>query len=286
MAALRPQTLAEALEARAAHPEAVPVAGGTDLMVAVNFGRSRPEELLDLSRVAELKEWHRENGRLVLGAGVTFAEIVRGLRAVRPLHAAARSVGSPQIRNRATIGGNLATASPAGDSIPVVAACDGQVLLASHAHTRRVPWDRFLVGPKQTVLAPDELIVGVELSIAGGPGSFSKVGTRNAMVIAIAGLCLQLDPRSCTVRLALGSVAPTVVRAPEAESFAAALIPWDDPGRPIPATDRAEFGRLAAAAAHPIDDVRGTAAYRRHAVQVLAERSLRWTLADWRAGPW
>ena len=286
MKPLRPRTLADALAARAAHPEAVPVAGGTDLMVAVNFGRAHPELLLDLSLLDELKGWRRENGSLVIGAAATFAELADGAEICRPLREAARSVGSPQIRNRATIGGNVATASPAGDSIPVLAACGGQVLLAAHDRERRVPWREFFVGPKATSLAADELVVGVELPVVDGPGSFAKVGTRNAMVISIAGLCLQLDARARTVALALGSVAPTVVRAPEAESFAAGIVDWDDPGRPVEQSAAIEFGRLAASAARPIDDVRGSAAYRRHAVDVLARRMLSWALADREAGPW
>ena len=280
MEAFLPRTLDEALELRAAHPKAVPVAGGTDLMVAVNFGRARPPALLDLSRVEELRGWRREDGRVHLGAGTTFARIALELRAFRPLVEAARSVGSPQIRNRATIGGNVCTASPAGDAIPVLAAYGAEIVLASSARERRVPWNEFFVGPKRTTLEPDELVVGLEWREIAGPGSFAKVGTRNAMVIAIAGVCLQLEPESRAVRLALGSDAPTVVRAPKAEEYAASAISWDDPERPLAASDVSEFGRLAAAGASPIDDVRGSAAYRRRAVDVLAQRMLQWTLAD------
>jgi len=279
-----PRSLEEALAELAAHPEAVAIAGGTDLMVAVNFGRLRPPALLDLSRVEELKEWRRDDGRVSLGAGVTFARIARELAEFRPLAEASRSVGSPQIRNRATIGGNLGTASPAGDSIPVVAAYDADVVVASQVRgERRLRWNEFLVGPKRSALQPDELILRVEWNVVGGPGSFAKVGTRNAMVIAIAGVCVQLDPVNRNVRVALGSVAPTVVRAPEAEAFAAQAIAWDEPDRPLPAAPAAEFATLAARAATPIDDVRGTAAYRAHAVEVLARRELDWVLNDWRA---
>jgi len=278
-----PRSLEEALELKAEHPDAVPVAGGTDLWVAVNFGRARPPGLLDLSRVGELKLWRADDGRVRLGAGVTFARIERELAEFRPLAEAARSVGSPQIRNRATVGGNLATASPAGDSIPVLAAYGANVVVGSRKGVRSEPWHTFFTGPKRTTLAPDELIVGVEWQRVDAPGSFAKVGTRNAMVIAIAGLCLQLDPVARSVRLALGSVAPTVVRAPEAESFAAGAVAWDEPDRPLPDDAIAEFGRLAAAAATPIDDVRSSAEYRRHAVEVLARRALLWTLDDWRA---
>ena len=283
MEALLPRSLEEALALRAAHPEAVPVAGGTDLMVAVNFGRARPPALLDLSRVGELKSWRRENGSVFVGAGLTFARVAAELGEFRPLVEAARSVGSPQIRSRATIGGNIGTASPAGDALPVLAAYDASLVVGSETGTRREAWSAFFTGPKQTTLAPDELVLGVEWQVVDGPGSFAKVGTRNAMVIAIAGLCLQLDVRAREVRLALGSVAPTVVRAPEAEAFAAGAVPWDEPDRPLADDAVAEFGRHAAAAATPIDDVRGTAAYRRRAVEVLACRALRWTVDDWRA---
>jgi CO/xanthine dehydrogenase FAD-binding subunit len=275
-----PGTLAEALEARAAHPEAVPIAGGTDLMVAVNFGRLRPDSLLDLSGVAELSTWERRDGALRIGAGATFARIASDLGEFPPLVQAARTVGSPQIRNRATIGGNLATASPAGDALPVLATYGGDVLLASVRGERRLRWDEFLLGPKRTALAEDELIVGVEWPVVDGPGSFAKAGTRNAMVIAIASVSLQLDTEAREVRLALGSVAPTVVRAPEAEGFAAEVLDWEDTERPLPEARAAEFGALAAAAANPIDDVRGSAAYRRHAVDVLARRALAWAVDD------
>jgi CO/xanthine dehydrogenase FAD-binding subunit len=283
MDVLVPRTLEEALGARAERPEAVPVAGGTDLMVAVNSGTVAPRALLDLSRVEELRGWRHADGIVFVGAGMTFARIAAELAGLRPLAEAARTVGSRQIRNRATIGGNLATASPAGDSLPVLAAYDAEIVVGSRRQQRYVPWDAFLVGPRQTTLAPDELILGVRWRAVDGPGAFAKVGTRNAMVIAIAGVCVQLDPEAHGVRLALGSVAPTVVRARDAEAFAEAAIDWADRERPLAARAAAAFGRLAAADASPIDDVRGSAAYRRHAVEVLARRALRWTLADRRA---
>jgi CO/xanthine dehydrogenase FAD-binding subunit len=280
VSALAPATLAEALEARVTYPAAVPIAGGTDLMVAVNFGRLRPDALLDLSGVAELAAWERLDGVVRIGAGTTFARIATDLGEFPPLVQAARAVGSPQIRNRATIGGNVATASPAGDALPVLAAYGGDVLLASVRGERSLRWDEFLLGPKRTALAADELIVGVEWPLVAGPGAFAKVGTRNAMVIAIASVSLQLDTDARQVRLALGSVAPTVVRAPEAEAFASDALDWDDLERPLPETAAREFGSLAAAAAQPIDDVRGSAAYRRRAVEVLARRALAWAVED------
>jgi len=268
---------------RAAYPDAVPLAGGTDLMADVNFGRRRPAAVLDLSRVRELRDWHSDDGTVFVGAGVTFARIARELAALRPLAEAARSVGSPQIRNRATLGGNVATASPAGDSIPVLAAYDAEIVLASVTHHRNVPWHAFFLGPKRTALEPDELVVGAEWRLVDAPGSFAKVGTRNAMVIAVAGVCLQLHPSERSLRLALGSVAPTVIRAHDAEALAAAAIDWNDAERPLPPVIGREFGRLASLGAQPIDDVRGTAAYRRRAVEVLARRALEWAVADRRA---
>jgi CO/xanthine dehydrogenase FAD-binding subunit len=258
--ALVPSSLGEALELKAEHPAAVPVAGGTDLMVALNGERRRPPVLLDLSRLEELTAWYREDGHVFLGAGVTFARIAGEMPAFTALADAARSVGSAQIRARATIGGNLATASPAGDGIAALMAYDAAIVARRAGATRKIPCRDFFTGPRQTSLAPDELITGVEWRVADGPGSFAKVGPRGAMVIAIASVCLQVDGDE--VRLALGSVAPTVIRAPRAELLAA--------GHGSPA----EFGRLAAAAARPIDDLRGAAAYRRHAVGVLARRAL------------
>ena len=258
----QPGTLSDALAAKAEWPNAVPVAGGTDLMVELNARRTRPPMLLDLSQIDELATWRRGDGVVFLGAGMTFARIARELKDFPPLVQAARSVGSVQIVNRATVGGNLATASPAGDSLPVLAAYDAQVVTTSLYHTRRVALADFLIGPKRTALAPEELIVGVEWRPVIGRGSFAKVGVRNAMVIAIASVCLQHDDETGGVRLALGSVGPTVLRARSAEAFAAE------------SHDPAEFGRLAAEEAQPITDMRASAAYRRHVVEVLARRAL------------
>ncbi len=283
----RPSSLREALEIRAAHPEAMPIAGGTDLMVEVNFGRRRPGGFLDVSRLPELREIRREGQTVRLGAGVPYARIIRELPGQVALTQAARTVGSPQIRTRGTVGGNLGTGSPAGDALPVLAAYDARVVLASATGTRTLPWHDFLLGPKRTALAPDELIVATEWEAADGPGSFSKVGTRNAMVIAIAGLSLQLDGAARRVRVALGSVGPTILRAPEAEAFGAGVLDeagaWSDPRARVPEDAMARFGELVAEAARPIDDVRGTAAYRRHACRVLARRALAWALDDRRA---
>jgi CO/xanthine dehydrogenase FAD-binding subunit len=279
------RTLEEALEVKASHPEALPIAGGTDVMVELNFDRHRPEAILDLSRVPELRRWEREDSALFLGSGVTYTRIMRELPEFIPLAQASRTVGSPQIRNRATVGGNLGTSSPAGDALPVLAAYDAEiVLIRAGGQARSSPWHEFLVGPKKNAMAPDELILGARWKAVRGPGSFSKIGTRNAMVISMAGLCLVVDEEGRSVRVALGSVAPTIVRAPEAEALAARAISdagaWDDPAASVSGRAIEEFGELVASATRPIDDVRGTAAYRKHACRVLARRALTWALDD------
>jgi CO/xanthine dehydrogenase FAD-binding subunit len=223
-----------------------------------------------------------QDGHVFLGAGVTYTRIQRELPQLRALTEASRGVGSPQIRNRGTVGGNLGTASPAGDALPVLAAHDAEIGLAAAGRERWLPWDEFLTGVKSNALGPDELILGARWRPIDGPQSFSKVGTRNAMVISIAMLCFALDPERRAVRVALGSVAPTIVRATEAEAYLAGELEragaWDDLAAPIPSSVAEGFAELAAAAARPIDDVRGTAAYRRHAVAVLARRALGWAM--------
>jgi CO/xanthine dehydrogenase FAD-binding subunit len=171
----------------------------------------------------------------------------------------------------------------------VLAAYDADIVLGKAGSlTRAVPWNEFMVGPKRNTLQPEELILGARWKAVRGHGSFSKIGTRNAMVISMAGLCLVMDEEGRTVRVALGSVAPTIVRAPEAEALAARALAdagaWDDPHATVPEDAVDQFGELVAAAARPIDDVRGTAAYRRHACRVLARRALRWALDDRRSG--
>ena len=264
---LQPPTWREALEARAAHPDALPIWGGTDVMVELNFARDRPEAMLDLTRVDELSRWSAEDGWFRIGAGVSYTRVIGELGAWLPgLAMASRTVGSPQIRNRGTIGGNLGSSSPAGDALPPLYAGGGEVELASVHGDRRVPVEDFVVGPKRNVLASDELIAAVWVPKATGPQQFAKVGTRNAMVIAVCSFALDLGER---VRTCIGSAGPTPIRAREAEAFAASLDSLSDAAAH-------EFGELVAAAASPIDDVRGTAAYRRHALSVLARRTLTW----------
>jgi CO/xanthine dehydrogenase FAD-binding subunit len=272
----RPSSVDEALALKAEHPDAVPIAGGTDVMVELNFDVRRPTALLDLGRVAELSRWSEEDGHVRLGATVPYTRIVAELGDVLPgLAMASRTVGSPQIRNRGTVGGNLGSASPAGDAHPPLLATTAVVEVASTRGVREIPVREFFVGPKRSVLAPDELITAVTVPKARGPQQFSKVGTRNAMVIAVCSFAVSLDPAARTVGTGIGSAGPVPLRAVEAEEFAAAELPWES-REPLPDSVSREFGELVAAAARPIDDVRGTAAYRRHALSVLARRTLGW----------
>ena len=258
MDVLTPRSLDEALRLKAEHPDAVPIQGGTDLMVALNFDRLRPEVVLNLNEVGELRGWSRENGTLRLGAGLTYAEAMSGevAAALPALAEASRTVGSPQIRNRGTIGGNLGTASPAGDALPPLLVEGAQIELASQRGARRVALAEFLVGVKQNALEPDELIVSVLVEPSGQPQTFMKVGPRNAMVIAVCSLAVVADRERGELRAAFGSSSPVV------RLVSASL------------DDAAGFPEQVAGAASPIDDVRGTAAYRRHALRVLAQRAL------------
>ncbi|MBM7806810.1 CO/xanthine dehydrogenase FAD-binding subunit [Geodermatophilus bullaregiensis] len=281
---LQPATWAEALEARAAHPDAVAIAGGTDVMVAVNFGRLRPARLLDLTRVEDLRQWGPEDGAVRLGAGVPYARVITELGDRLPgLAMAARTIGSPQIRNRGTVGGNLATASPAGDAHPALLAADAEVEVASVRGSRRIPVADFYTGVKRTAMADDELIAAVRIVPPSGPQQYSKIGTRNAMVIAVAAFGLALHPARRAVGTGIGSAAPTPRRAPAAEEFLAAELDglWDSRAE-LPAATATRFGELVAAAAAPIDDVRGTARYRVHALSVMARRALTWAWSDYR----
>jgi CO/xanthine dehydrogenase FAD-binding subunit len=281
---LQPTTWAEALEARATHPDAVAIAGGTDVMVGVNFGRLRPPLLLDLTRVGELQEWAVDDGVVRLGAGVPYARVIDELGDRLPgLAMASRTIGSPQIRNRGTVGGNLATASPAGDAHPALLAADAEVEVASTRGTRRIPVTDFYTGVKRSALAADELIAAVRIRPPSGPQQYSKIGTRNAMVIAVAAFGLALHPDRRAVGTGIGSAAPTPRRATAAEEFAAGELSglWDSRGD-LPAATATRFGELVATAAAPIDDVRGTAAYRVHALSVMARRALTWAWADYR----
>jgi len=273
---LRPSTLDEALAMKAEFPDAVPIAGGTDVMVELNFDARRPPALLDLGRVAELARWAQDNGHVRLGATVPYTRVVTELADVLPgLAMASRTVGSPQIRNRGTVGGNLGSASPAGDAHPPLVAVAADVEVASTRGSRTVPAREFFTGPKKSALEPDELIVAIRVPAAAGPQQFAKVGTRNAMVIAVCSFAVALDVTDKKVGTGIGSAGPTPLRAREAEEFATAELPWGT-GKPLQENIARAFGELVGAAARPIDDVRGSAAYRRHALSVLARRALGW----------
>lgn len=258
-----PRSLDEALRVKADHPDALPVQGGTDVMVALNFDRARPEVLLNLNEVPELRGWSRENGTLRIGSGLTYTEVLAGPvgEALPALREASRTVGSPQIRNRGTLGGNLGTASPAGDALPPLLVENAVVELASVGGVRTMPLREFLVGPKRNAAEPDELITAVLVEPSGGSQTFLKVGPRNAMVIAVCSLAVVADRGRGELRASFGSSGPV-----------AGLVscPLDEPG---------SFAARVTDAASPIDDVRGTAAYRRHALGVLAERALKRVLA-------
>jgi CO/xanthine dehydrogenase FAD-binding subunit len=284
---LQPTSWQEALDLRAERLDAVPIAGGTDVMVDINFDRSRPGALMDLTRVAELREWSLDDGRIRLGAGVPYARIVDDLATHLPgLAMASRTVGSPQIRVRGTVGGNLGSASPAGDAHPPLLAADAVVEVASAARgTRRIPVADFYTGVKSNALEPDELIAAVLIPSAAGPQQFCKIGTRNAMVIAVSAFACALHPDRRAVGTGIGSAAPTPRRALEAEAFLAGELEsaglWDSRGE-LPETLARAFGERVAAAASPIDDVRGSAAYRLHSLSVMARRAVTWAWNDLR----
>ena len=263
MDVLTPRSLDEALRLKAEQPEAVPIQGGTDVMVDLNFDRARPPALLNLNEVPELRGWSRENGTLRLASGLTYTEAMQSPlgEAALALAEASRTVGGPQIRNRGTIGGNLGTSSPAGDALPPLLVYGAEVELASTRGSRTVPLVEFLVGPKRNTLEPNELIVAARVQTGAPRQTFMKVGPRNAMVIAIVSLAVVVDEERGEVRAAFGSAGPV-------------------PGLvTAPLDERDEFPERVGAAASPIDDVRGTAIYRRHALRVLTARALERCLA-------
>jgi CO/xanthine dehydrogenase FAD-binding subunit len=258
MEVLTPRSLDQALRMKAEHPSALPIQGGTDVMVALNFDAIRPDAILNLNEVAELRGFARENGTVRLGAGLTYTELLQEplAGALPALAEASRTVGSPQIRNRGTIGGNLGTSSPAGDALPPLLVEGAELEVASVRGVRRVSLVDFIVGPKRNVLADDELIVAAVVEPSAEPQTFMKVGPRNAMVIAVCSLALVADRERGKLRASFGSAGPV-------------------PGLVVAPLDAADdFPEQVVAAASPIDDVRGTAAYRLHSLRVLVRRAL------------
>jgi CO/xanthine dehydrogenase FAD-binding subunit len=255
---LTPRSLEEALELKSERPDAVPIEGGTDVMVELNFDQARPATILNLNEVRELKGWSRDDGTLRLGAGLTYTEAMQAplCDELPALAEASRTVGSPQIRNRGTIGGNLGTASPAGDALPPLLVESAEVELASRRGVRRIALRDFLVGPKRNALEAGELILAVVVRPSGARQTFMKIGPRNAMVIAVCSLALAADRERGELRASFGSAGPV-------------------PGLVVaPLDERDGFAEQVVETASPIDDVRGTAAYRRHALRVLTTRAL------------
>ena len=282
MPLLAPTTLDEALVALAEHPDATLLAGGTDAMVDINEGRTRPgPTVVALNRVAELRSWRHVPGEagnpatVRVGGAVTWTELAaEPLASWAPaLAEAARTVGSPQIRNAGTLGGNLATCSPAGDGLTVLSALDATVELAGPHGGRTMPVADFMTGVKRTAIRPGEVIAGVEMPVVDGWQGFAKVGVRNAMVIAVVNACVVLDRTDRRASIALGAVGPTILRATEAEAHVAEAIDWTS--LTVSTAALAEVRSLVEAAARPITDHRSTEQYRRHAVGVLVTRLLR-----------
>ena len=269
-----PKTLAEACQ-MLSDGYGRPVAGCTDVLPQIRHGKLKTERLVDLSRIKSLAYIEHSNGRISIGALTTYEQMVtdRQLHDYAPVLAqAAATVGCRQTRNRGTLGGNLGNASPAGDTLPPLLILNAQVVLAGSSGERRMAVSDLLLAPGKTALLRDEIITSVDFEALprGMRSLFLKLGNRQGMAVSVASvaLALQLDGGGPVqdVRIALGAVAPTAIRCPEAEKF---LI-----GQQIDPITAGAAGRLAAQACAPIDDVRASAAYRRHAIQVLVKRGL------------
>ena len=269
-----PLTIREALDALKTTPDARLIQGGTDMMVEINFTHLKPNNVIALRRVQELRAWKKNaNGTVTIGAGVPYQEMETGeLKRLLPaLAEAARTVGSPQIRAAGTLGGNLGTCSPAGDGLPVLFALDAVVHLRSVEASRDLSIHEFMLGVKRNARASNEIITSVTVPLLDGWQGYAKVGVRNAMVISVASSCLAIDKKTNSVRIALGAVGPTIIRCRGAELWLSEQFDFSTTLR-IDAAVAKEFGRRVALESKPIDDHRSTAEYRRHAVGVLAQR--------------
>jgi CO/xanthine dehydrogenase FAD-binding subunit len=269
--------LKTALAALREHHDARLIQGGTDLMVEINFNHVKPTTMISLRDVASLRTIRRDQpGTLSIGSGVPYS-VIEGepvLSEIPALAQAARTVGSPQIRAAGSLGGNLGTCSPAGDTLPVMFALDAMIHLNTLDSSRIVSIHDFMTGVKRSVRQHDEIITSIDFPIINGWQGYSKVGVRNAMVISVASACLVADHENANVRIALGSVGPTIIRCREAEAWLKSTQDLSA-GQSISLDVANEFGRRAAGESSPIDDHRSTAQYRRHAISVLASRLLR-----------
>jgi len=269
--------LTTALTALREHGDARLIQGGTDLMVEINFNHVKPTTMISLRDIESLRTIRRDQpGIISIGSGVPYS-IIEGepvLSEIPALAQAARTVGSPQIRAAGSLGGNLGTCSPAGDTLPVMFALDAMIHLSTVDSSRVVSIHDFMTGVKRSVRQHDEIITTINFPIINGWQGYSKVGVRNAMVISVASACLVADHENADVRIALGSVGPTIIRCRAAEAWLKSTL--DLSTREAISLDVAnEFGRRAAEESSPIDDHRSTAQYRRHAISVLASRLLR-----------
>ncbi|MEE1928107.1 FAD binding domain-containing protein [Streptomyces sp. TRM 70351] len=222
-----PATLDEAVAALTAMPAAVPVAGGTDLMVAVNAGQLRPAALVGLGRISEIRGWEYQDGHGVLGAGLTHARMGRpDFAALFPaLAAAARAAGPPQTRNAGTLGGNVVSSAPTGDTLPVLAALEATLVIAAPGGVRReLPVDDLLTG--RALLGPGEVVGYLRVPLLHAPQTFLKATGRTGPSRAVASAAVVLDPARRGVRCAIGAIAPMPLRPLEAESWVASLIDW------------------------------------------------------------
>lgn len=266
-----PSSLTEATQLLSKNPDAHLLTGGTDMMVEVNFNHRHPDTVIALRNIPEFQRWNIDtaSGLVHIGSSVPYATMEHGelAKALPALAEAARTVGSPQIRASGSIGGNLGTCSPAGDSLPVLSALDAVVHLQSESSNRSVSFAEFMVGPKRNSRLANEIITGVSIPITNGWQGYAKVGVRNAMVISVASVCLAIHDKK--VRVALGSVGPTIIRCTESENWINSIGLTN-----IDHSLAKEFADHVRAESRPIDDHRSTAEYRRHAVGVLAARLL------------
>lgn len=274
MRVLRPRDWREALSLRSAEQTAMAIAGGTDVMVALNEGHIRPQALLDLSHVDPLRRCYARGGYVHIGSGATYTYINERLSDCLPgLSAAAGGIGSRQVRNRGTIGGSLGTASPAGDIHPMLLACDAEIKLSSAEGSRWVPAGGFYFPASRTALRPGELIEAVRVPLSIGFQRYTKIGRRRGVVKAICSVATVLDSRHMRVRVGLAAPGMVPRRVVAAEGLLTDVALWHD-RTALGGELLEEFGRLVAMAADPATDFAATAAYRRYAIAVLARRGL------------